>query len=108
MTYRGFELCQYVDDSGTPWRLQVDSDYAHDSDRGWVIASSPGLYPFPRGWEPRAVVGMDDTGKLFWARVGTVEARLWTGAAISFFAYDSARNLRICEVVRHLGEVRRH
>jgi hypothetical protein len=51
---------------------------------------------------------MDDTGKLFWARVGTVEARLWTGAAISFFAYDSARNLRICEVVRHLGEVRRH
>ncbi len=105
---RGFEICQYIDDSGTPWRLQVDSDYAHDSDRGWAIASSPGLYLLPRSWAPRAVVGMDDTGRLFWAKVGRLDARLWTGAAISFFAYDTNRDLRICEVIRHESEVRRH
>lgn len=105
---RGFEICQYIDDNGTPWRLQVDSDYAHDSDRGWVIAESPGLYPLPRGWVPRGVWGMDDTGKLFFARVGWLGARLWTGAATSFFAYDTNRDLRICEVIRWASEVRRH
>lgn len=105
---RGFVVCQYVDDSGTPWRLQVDADYANMSDRGWVIADTPGLYPLPRGWVPRAVMGMDETGRLMWARVGRLDAALWTGATRQFLAYDSNRDLQICQVVQYLDEVRRH
>ena len=105
---RGFETCQYWDDDGTPWRLQVDSDYANMADRGWEIALTPGLYPLPRGWEPRGVWGMDDTGRMFFARVARLDARLWTGAARTFIAYDSNRDLRICDVIRFEGEFRRH
>lgn len=60
---RGFTVCQYVDDNGTPWRLLVDADYAADPDRGWVAGVEPGLYPLPRGWDPRQVVGIADDGR---------------------------------------------
>lgn len=104
---RGFEICQYWDDEGTPWRLKVDADFARDSDRGWTIGTYPGLYELPRGWQPRAVMGIDESGRVQWAKIGRLDARLWTGAATRFLGTDNAGQLYIAEVIRHMGEVRR-
>lgn len=104
----GFELCQYIDDNGTPWRLMVDADYASDPIRGWTVGASPGLYPLPRGWTPRAVIGMAADGRIAFARCGTRTCDLWTGAAAAFFFYDSERVLVEATVIQRKEEYRRH
>jgi len=53
-------------------------------ERGWVHPAVTGTYVYPRGWTPRRVLGLDDTGKLQSAVVATVTADLWTGVATSF------------------------
>lgn len=81
---REFLVSEYLDDDGTPWRLRVDGDYGLMADRGWVSGLTPGLPPLPREWLPRRVVGVDPTGRMIFARVATLSAPLWTGAATEF------------------------
>lgn len=105
---RGFVVCQYVDDNGTPWRLMVDADYAADPIRGWSPASVPGLYPLPRHWVPRSVIGMAEDGRLAFARCGTTTCDLWTGAAPAFFFSGNDGALYEATVIQHQEEFRRH
>lgn len=105
---RGFVVCQYVDDNGTPWRLMVDADYAADPVRGWTPATEPGLYPLPRHWVPRAVMGMAADGRIAMARVGTLTCDLWTGAASHFWFSGNDGLLYEATVIQLQAEFRRH
>lgn len=105
---RGFRRSEYLDDTGVPWVLHVDADYAVDSDRGWVTGEVPGMPPLPRMWKPRYVVGIDETGRYCYARVASLTAPLWTGAAQTFFVHGNDGQLYIATVIRRVGEVRRY
>ena len=104
---RGFLVSEYLDDDGVPWRLQVDADYAVMPDRGWVTGTTPGLPPLPREWSPRLVVGVDPTGRVERARVGSTAAALWTGAAPSFSFRASDGAFYEATVIARVGEIRR-
>jgi hypothetical protein len=104
---RGFLVSEYVDDDGTPWRLNVDADYGTMVDRGWVTGLTPGLPPFPREWSPRIVVGVDPTGRKQRARVATLDAPLWTGSSPSFTFRASDGAFYEAVVIQRIGEKRR-
>jgi hypothetical protein len=62
----------------------VDADSLADSNRGWEEIG-PGVLPFaPRGFLPRLVVGVDETGRTRQTRVGTVTCDLWTFVATTW------------------------
>lgn len=104
---RGFTVSEYLDDDGVPWRLEVDADYALDPDRGWVSGLTPGLPPLPREWRPRYVIGVDASGRRQRTRVATTTARLWTGAAQSFFFTQNNGINAQATVIARRGESRR-
>lgn len=81
---RGFTTSIYVDDDGNAWSLRVDADEQLESSRGFDAAGDLPLSPLPRGWLPRRVVGLDSSGSAQHARVGRVDADLWTGVATNF------------------------
>lgn len=81
---RGFSWCNYVDDEGTTWSLQVDSDYLLDPARGWVAVGSPPAPTLPRGWRARRVVGLDSQGAKIFAISGTTTSAIWTMSDTSF------------------------
>lgn len=74
----------YVDDTNVPWALLVDGDYFLDIERNWQSAAGLGLSPFPRGWRPRRVKGVDSTGRIRYAIVPDVSSPLWTGEVSTF------------------------
>jgi hypothetical protein len=88
---RGFGWGRYVDDVGRNWALKVDADYLGDPDRGWT-AATPSEAPFPRGWLPRQVVGLDEFGFLQRTRVPSTTSPLWTGA-VSTFRFNATDQL---------------
>lgn len=94
---RGFGWGRYVDDVGGNWALKVDADYLGDPDRAWTAASSADA-PFPRGWFPRQVVGLDELGFLQRTRVPSTTSPLWTGA-VSNFRFNGT------DQVTHLAQV---
>lgn len=81
---RGYTWCVYEDDFGRLWGLKVDSDSAQQPSRGWLTASIDTTNPFPRGWLPRQVVGVDAVGHTRSTRIGRLDAALWTGSASSW------------------------
>lgn len=103
---RGYLVSEYLDDEGVPWRLKVDADYAIDPARGWVSGATPGLPSFPRLWQPRAVVGIDESGRTQSTRVASLSAPLWTGATQSFTFRGSDGLLYTAFVIQRLGEKR--
>lgn len=103
---RGFVSAVYVDDDGTSWRLRVDADEAQEISRGWSTDGAAALAPLPRGWLPRRVVALDSSGKQQQARIGTVEADLWTGAADSFVLMLSDGTTDTATVVARQQELR--
>lgn len=75
---RGFRVCRYTTDTGVDYALMVDADSIADSNRGWEEIG-PNVLPFaPRGFLPRLVVGVDETGRTRKTRVGTATCDLWT------------------------------
>lgn len=104
---RGFLVSEYLDDSGTPWRLLVDADYATDPTRGWVSGATPGLPPLPRLWTPRRVAGLDTTGRWCSTRVASLDAPLWTGAATQFSMFGNDGAVYVVTVTRRISERRR-
>lgn len=103
---RGFVKCVYVDDDNASWQVVVDADYAAQPERGFQINDQPNLPPLPRGWLPRLVVGLDATGRQVHARVGRVDAALWTGAATEFTFEANDGTLEVAQVVAHFQEKR--
>jgi len=101
---RGFEWGLYVDDRGQGWAMAVDADYLLAPGRGWAFADTPGVTPFPRGWRPRRVLGLDPSGRRQSAVVADTSAGLWTGADTEFYIWDSAGEQLICTVIRLVAE----
>lgn len=103
---RGFTYCVYNDDNGGRWAVAVDSDYVDHPERGWVRTADNELYPLPRGWRTRRVVGLDASGASQSAVVGSLEADLWTGAQAVFTFRDSEGQAQLATVIRMEAERR--
>jgi len=101
---RGFTWGRYIDQFGNAWAMQVDADHALSPQRGWVGSSGIGLAPFPRGWIPRAVVGIEPDGTKHQAVVASELADLWTGSATTFDIERSDAGIETCTVIRRLAE----
>jgi hypothetical protein len=71
----------YETDDGRLFALRVDAFTVASGDRGWLTASVDTTNPLPRGWAPRIAVGIDANGHIRHARIGRVDAPVWTGAA---------------------------
>jgi hypothetical protein len=101
---RGFVWGAYVDDRGVVWALRVDADLQLQEQRGWLGADPAGQAPLPRGWLPRAVVGVEPGGRLQRAVVARIDADLWTGVRTDFDVERSDGGIATCTVVRLLAE----
>lgn len=88
----------YVTDDGRQFRLRVDGDSAADDARGWATDGADDLSALPRGFLPRRVIGIDETGTQQEARIGTVTAALWTGAATAFAVEGTDGNTYVATV----------
>jgi len=86
---RGLARCTYVTDLGLSFWLWVDRDNQADANRGWDVAPAGTLAPLGRQWLPRRVVGLDDLGHVRYARVGRVDAPLWTGG-VAAWTYEGS------------------
>lgn len=103
---RGFVWAQYVDDDDTVWRLRVDADEAQELQRGWDTTDALLFPPVPRGWLPRRAVALDSSGRQQTARIGRLDADLWTGVADSFVLMLSDGTTDTAQVVALQGELR--
>lgn len=104
MTVRGFVWAYYVSDDGNTYALKVDADYAPMPERGWVFPAAMGTPVYPRGWLPRKVVGLDESGHPREAVVASVGADLWTRVALTFHFYATDETLHTANVTRYLTE----
>lgn len=103
---RGFTPAIYVADDDSAWRLQVDADAVLDVHRGWETDGALDLPPLPRGWLPRRVVALDSHGTQQHARIGRVDADLWTGIQTTFEVMLSDGTTDTAVVVALQGETR--
>lgn len=105
MALRGFTRAVYVDDSGARFQCQVANDQVEDASRGWDVTDATILPLLPRGFLPRRVVGIDDTGRQQSTRVATVEAALWTGTVTTFTVEASDQTTVTATVVLRQQEL---
>jgi hypothetical protein len=104
MGLRGFVRAIYVTDDGVEYQLLVDADSAEDGARGWVVLNA-GTRPYaPRGFLPRRVVGIDETGRQQSTRVGTTSCALWVGTATDFTVEASDGTIAVATVTNRQGE----
>jgi len=101
---RGVVWAAYATDDGRLFALQVDSDHAADPDRGWGDSTGLSLVPLPRGWLPRTVGGVDESGQFRSTRVGSVTAPLWTGEATTFTIEGSDQQTHVATVISRRQE----
>lgn len=101
---RGFVWAQYLTDDGRAFKLQVDADSAADPARGWLDTTGMELVPLPRTWRPRVVIGQDEVGFIREARVGSVDADLWTGSVQEFTIEGSDGQLHTCVLIGRAAE----
>lgn len=107
MGIRGYEWAIYTDDLGVRWLMKVDADYYADADRGWESPTEEDTQIWPQGWRPREIQGLEPEGISQRARIGSLTAPLWTGAATSFFVNTSDAGTTSASVFRYWGERRR-
>jgi hypothetical protein len=101
---RGFVRCIYVTDEGVEYQLQVDAESAEDAARGWVTLGVERRPYLPRGFLPRRVVGVDESGRQQSARVATVDAALWTGTVLEWTFEASDGSLETARVTNYQQE----
>lgn len=101
---RGYSWAKYTADDGSQWALLVDADYISQPERGWGEGDAEGLYPVPRGWLPRKVMGIDSSGRIQTAIVASVDAPLWTGAVSTFSVESTDGTTATCVVTKRLQE----
>jgi hypothetical protein len=101
---RGYRWCRYYSDDGRVFALRVDADYQLQPQRGFNELAEAGEPPLPRGWLPRAVVGLEPSGRVQRAIVGHVDAELWSGTRDDFDVVDSNGDVQTCTVVAWYGE----
>lgn len=100
----GFVWAVYTTDDGRAFGLRVDRDLVSQGDRGWVTAGAELTVPFPRGWLPRRVRGIDTDGNIRYARAGRLDAPIWTGAVSTFLVQGSDQVARLATIVGRQGE----
>jgi len=103
---RGFTWCVYTDDAGAQWAIAVLSDYVLQPVRGWSTTGADELLPFPRGWRPRRVEGVDETGAQHLAVVASITADLWTGLSTLFDIRSNDGGVHTCSVTGSFEERR--
>lgn len=104
---RGFEWAVYTDDLDRRWLMKVDADYYADEDRGWSAPTEGDTMPWPQGWRPREIEGIEPGGTSQRSRIGSLTAPLWTRAVTSFFV-NTSDSLTVAAVVfRYWSERRR-
>lgn len=103
---RGFTWGVYTDDNGNFWALQVDSMYWPLPERGWPDLDPTGLFPLPRGWRPRMVVGVEPSGRQHRAVAPNLEADIWTGNVSTFTIFGNDGLPQECAIVQTLEELR--
>ena len=96
---RGFRWAVYETDDGRLFSVRVDADAVLDPNRGWLTASVGTTNPLPRGWLPRIVVGIDVAGHIRHARIGRLDAALWTGVASTWTFEASDRSVQVATVI---------
>jgi hypothetical protein len=96
----------YFDDLNRPWALRVDDDYFRQPARGWFTQASSDSFPFPRGWFPRRVIGVDTNGNFRTAVAPSTSSPIWTGGSLFFSIEASDQSLVSCQVVGRLQELR--
>src|SRR5215469_7662687 len=89
---RGFVWAAYFSDDGRQFALRVDADEAQQPERGWTVIDDVATVPFPRGWLPRRVRGIDENGHPRSTRVATTDADLWTGV-VGVFTIEGSDQL---------------
>lgn len=104
---RGLVWAIYVDDIGRQWGLQVDADYVLDADRGWATDGVGDLSPLPRGWQPRRVLGLDESGRMQTAVAASLAAAIWTGLVPTFVFETSDATLAVADIIGRRAELRR-
>ena len=104
---RGFVWAVYVDDDGGQWGLLVDADYVQDADRGWITDGAETLFPMPRQWLPRKVIGIDELGRTQYAIAGSLAAAIWTGLVPTFVFTANDGISRVADITGRLQERRR-
>lgn len=101
---RGFRWCVYETDDGRLFGLRVDADLLAQGDRGWSTIGVELTNPFPRGWLPRRVRGIDGEGNIRYTRIGRLTSPLWTGAQGTFVFQGSDLVAKVATVVGWQGE----
>lgn len=101
---RGFVRCIYVTDDGREYQLLVDADAAEDGSRGWVQVGSETRPYAPRGFLPRRVVGIDESGRQQSARVASTGAALWSGTVTEWSVEGSDGQRHTAVVVTYQQE----
>lgn len=96
---RGFVWAVYETDDGRLFALRVDAFAVSALDRGWLTTAVGTTNPLPRAWLPRIVIGIDTQGHIRHARVGSVDAPVWTGAS-TFWQYEASDgSLQVATVI---------
>lgn len=103
---RGFVWGTYFDDTNAAWALKVDDDYFRQSERGWFTQAAPGAIPFPRGWTPRRVQGMDSRGNIRFAVSPSLSSPIWTGASPTFRIEATDQTIVSVTITHWLEEVK--
>lgn len=103
---RGFTWGTYFDDLGRTWALQVDDDYFRSPERGWFTQATPGSSPFPRGWLPRRVIGIEPSGSFHTAVSPSTSSPIWIGTASQFTIEATDGQLVTCTVTGRFQERR--
>ena len=104
---RGRPWAVYIDDLNREWALRVDADSIDDIVRGWTVVGVETLFPLPREWTPRKVVGTEESGVIHPVVVASLTCDLWTGAATTFEVECSDGLFRTCKVIGRRNETRR-
>lgn len=85
----GFSWMMYGSDDGRTYALKVDDDLVADSARGWSTYATNEDPQYPRGWRPRAAIGVDAGGRVRWAICASLDAPLWAGTDNLFHYRDT-------------------
>jgi len=104
---RGFVYATYTADDGDTFQTLVDADEVLDANRGWG-AAIVGNDLLPQRLRTRRVIGTSPTtGMRGVARIGSLTAALWTGAANTFTVEANDGTTDTCTVVDRQEERRR-
>jgi hypothetical protein len=101
---RTFPWMLYASDTGFDYALKVDAVYVAMPERGWASVAVPDTVQYPRGWRPRAVIGVTAAGGLVLAICATTGCALWTGEVSEITYIDRSGQLAVATSIGKQAE----